>query len=254
MKSKTVLMVGCGDIGTRVGLELLSRGVRVAAVRRNVSKLPVEFEAYSADYSAEGSLDFIAELQPDVVVTTFNPFDRSEAGYRRGFLMGMTNLLSALKSCPSAQVVMASSTRVYAERDGGWVEDHSALTEDDPWAKAIIEAENALLAYRWTGNVRELKNSIERATLIGKGPELRVEDFGIEGTHKPETPKQAGTEFSFPSLIDTGIDLSSVQEALEKHYIIHALEIANGNESRAARLLNMNHHTFRYRKKKLQIE
>ena len=125
---------------------------------------------------------------------------------------------------------------------------------DKSFTGLSLQAENSLLAYRWTGNVRELKNSIERATLIGKGPELRVEDFGIEGTHKPETPKQAGTEFSFPSLIDTGIDLSSVQEALEKHYIIQALEIANGNESRAARLLNINHHTFRYRKKKLQIE
>jgi DNA-binding NtrC family response regulator len=110
------------------------------------------------------------------------------------------------------------------------------------------------MAYRWTGNVRELKNMIERATLIGKGPELRVEDLGIEGSHKPETPKQSGNEFSFPSLNSTGIDLSSVQEALEKHYIIQALEIANGNESKAARLLNINHHTFRYRKKKLQIE
>jgi len=116
------------------------------------------------------------------------------------------------------------------------------------------QAENALIAYRWTGNVRELKNMIERATLISKGSELRVEDLGIEGSHKPETPKQSGTEFSFPSLNDTGIDLSSVQEALEKHYIIQALEIANGNESKAARLLNINHHTFRYRKKKLQIE
>jgi len=116
------------------------------------------------------------------------------------------------------------------------------------------QAERALLGYRWTGNVRELKNFIERAALIDKGPELRVEDLGIEGVNKPETLKQAGTEFSFPSLTDTGIDFSSVQEALEKHYMIQALELANGNESKAARLLNMNHHTFRYRKKKLQIE
>jgi transcriptional regulator with PAS, ATPase and Fis domain len=124
---------------------------------------------------------------------------------------------------------------------------------DNSFTGLSPHAENALMAYRWAGNVRELKNIIERATLIGKGPELRVEDLGMEGVHKPENPKQAVTEFSFPSLNDTGIDLSSVQEALEKHYIIQALEIANGNESRAARLLNINHHTFRYRRKKFQI-
>jgi len=41
---------------------------------------------------------------------------------------------------------------------------------------------------------------------------------------------------------------------LEKHYIEEALKIAGDNESKAARLLNINHHTFRYRRKKLQIE
>jgi DNA-binding NtrC family response regulator len=116
------------------------------------------------------------------------------------------------------------------------------------------QAENALMAYRWTGNVRELKNIIERATLIGKKPELQAKDLGIERGHKPKAPKQSDVELSFPSLDDKGIDLSSVQEMLEKHYIIQALEMTDGNESKAARLLNMNHHTFRYRKKKLLLE
>jgi len=116
------------------------------------------------------------------------------------------------------------------------------------------QAENALMAYRWTGNVRELKNMIERATLIGKKPELQIEDLGIESGHKLEKPKRADGELSFPSLNDTGIDLRSVQETLERHYIIQALEMADGNESKAAKLLSMNHHTFRYRKKKLLLE
>jgi transcriptional regulator with PAS, ATPase and Fis domain len=38
---------------------------------------------------------------------------------------------------------------------------------------------------------------------------------------------------------------------LEKHYIEEALKVSRGNESKAAKLLNINHHTFRYRKKKL---
>ena len=115
-------------------------------------------------------------------------------------------------------------------------------------------AENALMAYKWTGNVRELKNLIEKAALIGKGPELEVENLGIEGLHKADKETQAGPESVLPLLSNTGIDLSSVQESLEKHYFKEALEIAKGNESKAARLLNMNHHTFRYRRKKLHIK
>ena len=48
-----------------------------------------------------------------------------------------------------------------------------------------------------------------------------------------------------------GMDLSEKLQSFEKYYIQTALNIAKGNESKAARLLHMNHHTFRYRKKKL---
>ena len=42
------------------------------------------------------------------------------------------------------------------------------------------KAETALLARSWTGNVRELKNLIERAVLIGKGPELSEKELGLK--------------------------------------------------------------------------
>ena len=116
------------------------------------------------------------------------------------------------------------------------------------------EAEKALMTYRWTGNVRELKNLIERAVLIGTEPVLEVEDLGIEGLQKTETLKQGKGESVFPPLPAKGIDLTSVQKALEKFYIEEAFKMAEGNESKAARLLNINHHTFRYRRKKLQIQ
>ena len=58
----------------------------------------------------------------------------------------------------------------------------------------------------------------------------------------------AGASWITP-LPPTGIDFSSVEESLERYYIEEALRMAGGNESKAARLLNLNHHNFRYRKK-----
>ena len=114
--------------------------------------------------------------------------------------------------------------------------------------------ENALIAYNWTGNVRELKNIIERGVLVGKGPELEDKDLGIKGSVEAEGPKQVKSETAFPPLPATGIDLSALQESLNRHYIEAALNMAAGNESKAAKLLNMNHHTFRYHHKKLQTK
>jgi two-component system response regulator AtoC len=116
------------------------------------------------------------------------------------------------------------------------------------------EAENALMTYDWTGNVRELRNFIERGVLTGKGIELTPQDLGIEGLNRKAPLEEKRIETGFPPLPVTGVDLMAVQESLDRFYIKEALKMAGGNESKAARLLNINHHTFRYRRKKLHIE
>ena len=112
--------------------------------------------------------------------------------------------------------------------------------------------ENLLVAYDWTGNVRELKNMIERGVLIGKGPKLEHGDLGIKADDETEGIEENKEDKPFPPLPATGIDLAMVQESLDRHYIKEALKMAAGNESKAAKLLNMNHHTFRYRHRKLK--
>lgn len=115
------------------------------------------------------------------------------------------------------------------------------------------EAGTALKAHRWRGNVRELKNLIERGALIGKEKVLELRDLGFDMQAANRDGKQPPEErnlFEFPP---EGVDLVSVQEALERRYIEEALQRTGGNESKAAKLLNINHHTFRYRRKKLNV-
>ena len=114
------------------------------------------------------------------------------------------------------------------------------------------QAERLLIGYNWTGNVRELKNRIERAVLLCKGNKITTDDLLIKEKHQPGTCNQETAGTGWPPLPSAGIDLASVQETLERHYINEALNMTGGNESQAARLLNINHHTFRYRRKKLQ--
>jgi len=114
------------------------------------------------------------------------------------------------------------------------------------------DAEDALTDRRWKGNVRELKNVVERAVLTGKGSALTREDLGIDA--KGETPESAGSvpgAFSIPPLTLSGVDLESLQDSFDRYYINEALRLAGGNETRAASLLRINHHTFRYRRRKL---
>jgi len=116
------------------------------------------------------------------------------------------------------------------------------------------EAEKTILEYNWKGNVRELRNIIERGILVGKGPKLTPEDLGVETEEEGKTQTQKSGGASYPPLLSEGVDFPSIQESIEKHYIREALRLAGGNESKAAKLLNMNHHTFRYRRRKLAVE
>lgn len=116
------------------------------------------------------------------------------------------------------------------------------------------EARDALVRHTWTGNVRELKNLIERGVLIGKGPELTLHDMGLAG--EPHGKSPYGAEATAPAACPVvippeGIDFEEIEKRFERQYFEEALRMADGNESRAARLLHMNHHTFRYRKKKV---
>jgi nucleoside-diphosphate-sugar epimerase len=145
MKTSSALIVGCGDVGIRTGLLLLEQGWDITGVRRNTTKLPAKFAVRAANYTQQGSLDFMAQQRPDFVLATFNPADRSIAGYKAGFRTAMDNLLAGLGQHRPRHILMASSTRVFAEADGGWVDEGSTLTADDPWAQEIIAAEQRLL-------------------------------------------------------------------------------------------------------------
>jgi len=78
------------------------------------------------------------------------------------------------------------------------------------------EAENGLMNYHWTGNVRELKNMIERGVLTGKGAELTLQDLGLKAMRAGGGREPALENIPFPLIPQEGIDLATVEKALEK--------------------------------------
>jgi len=110
------------------------------------------------------------------------------------------------------------------------------------------KAEKALVSYAWPGNIRELKQNIERAALLSTGPEIDMEDLGSPHVKKGriKIENKGDMEIEFPP---NGINL----EAIEKEIIIRALKMTDGNVSKAARKLNIGREALRYRIKKHSI-
>jgi DNA-binding NtrC family response regulator len=115
------------------------------------------------------------------------------------------------------------------------------------------EAAKRLKEFEWTGNVRELKNRIERGVLMGDSPELTSKDLGLDGNCRMDSFDDSVSSKALPPMSSSGVDLPVVINAIEETYINNALDLSNGNESKAAQLLNLSRDKFRYRRQKLEV-
>ncbi len=114
-------------------------------------------------------------------------------------------------------------------------------------------AEETLLNHEWQGNIRELKNCLERAVLTGNGSLLSLENIGLLNNTIKEVSENGDNADNQVVISESGTDIDSILSTTERKYFKKALEISRGNESKAARLLNLNYYTFRHRRKKLNI-
>jgi DNA-binding NtrC family response regulator len=105
-------------------------------------------------------------------------------------------------------------------------------------------AERIMTEYSWPGNIRELKNVIERAIILGNDDTLLLEHLPLEIVAR--TSPQSGAPASSFRLPPEGIDI----EEVEKELIRQALEAAEWNQSKAAKKLSLGIDAFRYRMKK----
>jgi DNA-binding NtrC family response regulator len=114
------------------------------------------------------------------------------------------------------------------------------------------EAERILTSYAWPGNVRELKNVVERAMIFEIDREILPEHLPLEILEAQSLPpQQEGAQLSLDCLTipESGISIEDVERAL----VNKALEMAGGNQTRAAQLLRMPRDAFRRRMKRFGL-
>lgn len=111
------------------------------------------------------------------------------------------------------------------------------------------QAKESLMANPWKGNVRELKNVIERAMILCKGDQIGQTSLILNESFGPRLDKMS-IEKLVPLIAgDNGIDIV----AFEKELLCYAIKISEHNVSKAARLLGLTRPTLRYRLEKHKI-
>lgn len=110
------------------------------------------------------------------------------------------------------------------------------------------QTETCFMQYYWPGNVRELKNIIERAMILEDEEYILPEHLPIELTNT-EALANRNTQNVNIKIPLGGINI----EEVEKELISQALDMTKGNQTRAAKLLNLTRDALRYRMQKFDI-
>ena len=141
----TVLIAGCGDVGTEVGLRFAALGHKVVGLRRNVAVLPAGIEGQSVDLSVAKP---VVPADTEIVIVALAAGNPGPAVYRAAYVDGLRNLLDALDEARviPRRVLLVSSTAVYNVSDGSWVDEETPANPRPGTDAILLEAERMLHA------------------------------------------------------------------------------------------------------------
>jgi len=159
-KNETVLIAGAGDVGTRVARRLVAQGKRVIALRRGEATADPAIRWIRGDLTRPDTLSGLPTV--DTVVFAPTPDARDEPAYRAVFLDGLRHLIDALP-VPPRRTLFVSSTAVYGEHAGEWVDETTPTDPPGFNGRVLVETED-WLASRDIGGV-----SLRLAGLYGPG-------------------------------------------------------------------------------------
>jgi nucleoside-diphosphate-sugar epimerase len=143
----SVLIAGCGDIGTRLANQLLPHQWTVFGMRRTVSHLPDGVTGIAGDLFQATSPAQWPETAIDYVVYCATPTERDETGYRAAYVQGLQHVLGWLAQHGQRprRIVFVSSSSVYGQQNGEWVDEASPTDSSGFSGKVMLEAEQVAL-------------------------------------------------------------------------------------------------------------
>ncbi|HHO68325.1 MAG TPA: sigma-54-dependent Fis family transcriptional regulator [Gammaproteobacteria bacterium] len=120
--------------------------------------------------------------------------------------------------------------------------DRFVMQENLPYREFSTAAQNRLRNYRWPGNIRELKNLVQRLLILGTGPVIEVDE--VEAAIQTVQPQPVETG---ATLVPLDMPLREAREHFEKQYLEHQLAEVGGSVGKLAKRVGMER-THLYRK------
>lgn len=160
-----IVLIGLGDLGTVIATEALQTGIAVTAMRRQAKSLPgvnlLQHDATTPWPAISGSFsDLVLCIAPD---------NSSVAAYQNAYITIARQALNWLKQQPQApHVWLVSSTSVYGQQQGEWVDEDSPRLPERSTARILVAAEDFWLQSHFPCTL------LRPAGLYGPGREMML--------------------------------------------------------------------------------
>ncbi|KAF1052206.1 MAG: Protein YeeZ [Stenotrophomonas maltophilia] len=145
--SVKVMIVGCGDVGSRLGRRLHARGWSAYGLRRSVEALPAGILPVPGDLAAEALPAQWPQGNLDYLVFAAAASQHDEAGYRATYVEGLQRTLAWLAQAGQRprRILFVSSSGVYAQQGGEWIDEDSPAEAQSYSGRLMLEAERVVL-------------------------------------------------------------------------------------------------------------
>ena len=147
-RATRLLIAGCGDVGTRLGLGLADAGWEVYGLRRTVAALPAALLPVAGDLQVDACPPAWPIGELDYLVYCAAATQRDETGYRAAYVEGLGRVLGwlARHGQRPKRLLFVSSSSVYGQQSGEWVDERSPAEAQGYSGRVLREAER--LAWR----------------------------------------------------------------------------------------------------------
>ena len=147
MPKASVLIAGCGDIGSRMATQLLANDWQVHGLRRSIERLPAGVIGVAGDLFSEQCPAQWPSGEIDYVVYSAAATEHDEAGYQAAYVDGLKHTLSWLKQHGQKpkRLLFVSSSSVFAQKDGEWIDETTPAQATNYSGRIMLDAEQVAL-------------------------------------------------------------------------------------------------------------
>lgn len=191
-----IAILGAGDLGRRVAQQRIGLGDAVATLRRRPWPMPDGVQAVTGDLSQTDDLKRLPTA-PDWLVFCATPDARNEAAYRRLYVEGLARACEVLQP---KRCLLVSSTAVYGQDAGEWVDETSPALAESFNGRMLREAERQNLrqtgsrVLRLSGITGPGRHMLVNKALLGEGianawsNRIHIEDAAAALSHLLDLP------------------------------------------------------------------